>query len=803
MPVAKRLIKSSPEVVKPKLPSPGPYIGVVTNHLDPTYMGALEVSLIIPTQGSTQLQRQTGIVHYSSPYSGTTSDKFEGNDSSKYDDVQKSYGFWGVPPDLGQRLLCIFINSDPNQGYWIGCVHDKFQNHMVPGLASTQNVEITPEQEQKYGTRFLPVAEFHKKSRKDASEKSQDINTPNKYNKPIHPFADRLLAQGLLLDTVRGPTTSGARREIPSNVFGISTPGPIDQNAPKVELGYNEEMVKIPVSRLGGSSFVMDDGDKDGQNELVRIRTRTGHQILLHNSHDLIYIANSKGTAWIEMTSNGKIDIYAKDSVSIHTETDFNFRADRDINIEAGRDINMYAGGSYQLDVVNNYTMVIQGDGRLTFAGSFDQTTEDKFSLTGSDDIHIGSQKNIYQTSLETFHIKSAKELYQTSANDLHLKTNGQLFVESDSIMHLKTGADFRLLAESSTNIKSAHHIEQADTIDMNGPSAAVADVPTPAKAADPAEIPSPLPKFYLPNRAMDAGWSGGQFYKATDIESIMKRVPTHEPWDHHENIDTTKFSPTNTSIGKASPTREDRKKAASSNAGAGRSSSEFAATDPRRVRSDPATSTIPPDTKLNRSEGSGKDMPAEWVKDLPFIKKVKEVAKSLNCSYIDLLACMAFETGRTFNPALRNSIGATGLIQFIRPTAVSLGTTTDELAAMTRVEQMVWVEKYFKKGPVAKVGNPQVEDLYMQILWPVAVGKDLDYVLFKEPTKAYEQNKGLDKEKKGYVTKKDAAGKVRDQLSYIRQQLLKVPDEGGQVVDGSGKPITDSSGNPIRYGGG
>ncbi|MFM6199336.1 MAG: hypothetical protein ACKPE1_09375, partial [Dolichospermum sp.] len=66
-------------------------------------------------------------------------------------------------------------------------------------------------------------------------------------------------------------------------------------------------------------SFVMDDGDKDGQNELVRIRTRTGHQILLHNSADLIYIANAKGTAWVELTSNGKIDIFAQDSVSIHT----------------------------------------------------------------------------------------------------------------------------------------------------------------------------------------------------------------------------------------------------------------------------------------------------------------------------------------------------------------------------------------------------------------------------------------------------------------------------------------------------
>jgi hypothetical protein len=120
----------------------------------------------------------------------------------------------------------------------------------------------------------------------------------------------------------------------------------------------------------------------------------------------------------------------------------------------------------------------------------------------------------------------------------------------------------------------------------------------------------------------------------------------------------------------------------------------------------------------------------------------------------------------------------------------------------MTRTEQMDYVKTYFKKGPVAKVANPQLEDLYMQILWPAAVGKSLDYVLFKEPTKAYEQNKGLDKEKKGYVTKHDAASKVRDQLGYIRTQLLKVPSDAQPVTDSSGKPITDGSGNPVTYGG-
>ena len=86
------------------------------------------------------------------------------------------------------------------------------------------------------------------------------------------------------------------------------------------------------------------------QNELIRLKTRTGHQILMHNSEDLIYIGNARGTTWIELTSNGKIDIYAKDSVSVHTENDYNVTADRDINFIAGRDINFTAGKDIRLN---------------------------------------------------------------------------------------------------------------------------------------------------------------------------------------------------------------------------------------------------------------------------------------------------------------------------------------------------------------------------------------------------------------------------------------------------------------------
>ena len=42
-----------------------------------------------------------------------------------------------------------------------------------------------------------------------------------------------------------------------------------------------------------------------------------------------------------------------------------------------------------------------------------------------------------------------------------------------------------------------------------------------------------------------------------------------------------------------------------------------------------------------------------------------------------------------------------------------------------------------------------------MVILYPKAVGKPLSYVLFTSPSKAYKQNKGLDKDKNGESKKK------------------------------------------------
>ena len=484
-----------------RLSSPGPFLAEVTNHLDPTYMGCLEVAVVKGMPGSVTEQGDTYVVKYLSPFAGVTSVRYEGTNSSDFNDVQKSYGFWAIPPDVGATVMVIFIDGDPNQGYWIGCVQDVFQNHMTPGIAATQQVALTKEQENKYGTTLLPVAEFHKASKK--------LDNPNveRFAKPVHPFAERLVQQGLLLDTVRGVTSSSARREVPSGVFGISTPGPLDTSAgaKRGKIGYAGN-TQSPVSRLGGTTFVMDDGDVNGQNELVRIRTRTGHQILLHNSQDLIYISNSKGTAWLEMTSNGKIDIYAHDSVSIHSEQDFNFRADRDINVEAGRNFNIKVGKNMETNVTGYSYLTVDENCKITVRGTHDETIGGTAKLTVGGSYNLGTAGSIKQAAEGTVNVSAEGNINIGTAATLNLGANGNI-VGSGSAIH------------------------------WNGPSAAAPE------SAESAELPPYLPLFSLPNTQISAGWANKTFYNTGTIKTIMQRVPTHEPWSQHENINPVQFS--------------------------------------------------------------------------------------------------------------------------------------------------------------------------------------------------------------------------------------------------------------------
>lgn len=111
------------------------------------------------------------------------------------------------------------------------------------------------------------------------------------------------------------------------------------------------------------------------------------------------------------------------------------------------------------------------------------------------------------------------------------------------------------------------------------------------------------------------------------------------------------------------------------------------------------------------------------------FVAKVKDLAARRGFKPEWLMAIMKNESG--LSPSIKNGIGATGLIQFMPATAKGLGTTTDQLAKMSGLEQLDYVDKFYSKFPPGsfKTGS----DLYLAAFYPVAIGKADDFVLGSE----------------------------------------------------------------------
>ena len=355
----------------------GPFLGVVKGNIDPTRMGRLKVYIPSLAKTSDPTENQLITCEYLAPFYGAKGGKYAKGAGTGFEDSQHSYGMWMVPPDLETKVLVIFAEGKMEQAYWIGCVQEPYTNHMTPGIASSTNTNdaldgtfegadagFQEDKQSKYGSKNVPSGELNR-NRQGALQNGNYESIP----KPIHPFADTLLQQGLSADDIRGNTSSSARRETPSQVFGISTPGRKDTTSTRVKVGARDSVANDYVTRKTGHTFVMDDGAADGSNQLTRLRTASGHQLLMHDTEGVVYLANGSGKAFIEMEKNGKINIYSDRGIAIRSEGDFNLHSDKNINFHAKEKINFTAEENVVLNA-EKYVYVMGDSGILSSSQS-------------------------------------------------------------------------------------------------------------------------------------------------------------------------------------------------------------------------------------------------------------------------------------------------------------------------------------------------------------------------------------------------------------------------------------------------
>lgn len=459
----------------------GIYVGeVIVRPKDASHSG--RITVYIPML-SKDRDDPTGYFncYWSSPFAGSTPSEKIGQNVRSYDETMKTYGMWMVPPDPGNFVLVIFGDGKKKFPIIIGCLFpDQLQN-MVPGIPAGTT----------YGSSLpLPVAEKNK--REDDPSHGKDAERPLQ-----HILTKAILDQGLINDPIRGTTTAGARRESPSQVFGILTPGPEENSLITGK--------KDGTNRRGGHQFVMDDNLEQRH---IRLRTALGNQILMDDTNGIIYVINSRGTAWVELAENGSVHVFSDENINMRATKNINIRADEFLNLEGGMGININAGvysektGDIQINAGNDIKTKVGHDHLLDVENLISSRALSEFTLTSGGDGHI---------RVANKHVISGSEIMENASGEINSQAGGNNNVLGSNV-NLNNGGS----AEQAKEAKEVDAIPELTYKDVSE------------------ELPGFDYDEKNPGEGNPLPTDGEREGEGKDIISILEVIPMREPWVGH-----------------------------------------------------------------------------------------------------------------------------------------------------------------------------------------------------------------------------------------------------------------------------
>jgi len=319
-------------------------------------------------------------------------------------------------------------------------------------------------------------------------------------------------------------------RESPSHVFGISTPGrPIYQGGyddttigDAIKADAKNENFKI-IGRRGGHSFVMDDGDLYGKDQLIRLRTAGGHTIIMNDYAQTLMIMHANGQSYIELGREGTIDMYSTNSVNIRTEGDLNLHADRNVNINAGGDLKM-SGKNTKVEGLKTVTQYAGDTFENYSKGDYTVKTESNYAVSGAGDIGHKAKGTIF--------INGGKKKPNVKINSGELSTNPaevkqvDVNVLSDTLLDDSKGYNPAPAKLTSIVNRAPTHMPWSDAgkgVDKKTNKSASAAFPSPPSKATSA-VNAAVPN--LPNNPTNSTFAA-TVPGLTDVTNLTKGLTT------------------------------------------------------------------------------------------------------------------------------------------------------------------------------------------------------------------------------------------------------------------------------------
>jgi phage baseplate assembly protein gpV len=421
------------QATQPKAMFEGITIGTVVDTNDPQQMGRIRV--VCPTLND-RFDSEVGDIPwamYATPFGGSVSRGTRGpNEDTTHGPV--AYGMWAIPK-IGAQVLIMCIDGSPMQRVWLGCVYGQFTPHTLPhGRYFGESSGLLPEADGPIG----PVSTTEE---------------------PIQPLFNNL--KEAFDGSGSGPTnyerkTRGADYSVSSVVAGVlhTTFSHLPDDKGKqiagkyVTQGYGESNITpglgsditglhydslvYSITTPGFHSISMDDRD---ENCRMRFRTTAGHQIILDDTNERIYISTAKGKNWIEIDQEGNIDVFTENKLSIHAKKDINFISDESIRMHAKKGIHMYS----------------EDDIRI-------QSTKNVHLKAGVDILSHSAGNTVFETD-NAFHVKSGSVLNLTSAVDTNILANGGNIIQTGTLIHFNGPAATPALSANEQPAKFVNRV--------------------------------------------------------------------------------------------------------------------------------------------------------------------------------------------------------------------------------------------------------------------------------------------------------------------------------------------------------
>lgn len=433
-------------------------VGRVVDTNDPMQMGRLRVYVAGLDRNIANVGDLPFAI-YCSPFAGHQQVQSRGPEDGTYTTGPVAYGMFAIPK-VGTDVLIAHLNGDPNYRIWFGALYGQLLSGTIPhGRYTFNNPDAAAGDldgplsaaEQPIEPLYGNQTSAYTRTTAVASNDGATSTTPRKNFEWRVRGAD---FQGAGLGNIQRnlpdqkvskltddrnydyTEEDGTKFHQGNFTQGYAT-SRIEPNATYdpnlVDGGQNLDPQTYSWTTPGFSSIAMDDRP---ENARMRLRTGSGHQILLDDTNERIYISTVEGNNWIEMDQSGNVDIYAARRVSIHAAMDVNITTEQTFRVYAKEGIHM--------------------------------TSEGEFRVTAANDFILKTGGNVQATA--------ASDINVTSKGDTNIKAGGNLNLQSGGDSNINAGGQGAWSTGSSLNfLASAEMLLTSPDIELNGPQAASA----------------------------------------------------------------------------------------------------------------------------------------------------------------------------------------------------------------------------------------------------------------------------------------------------------------------------------------